>query len=306
MKGLNLGREGDSIAQEHQLSSDHLLLARGDGSEIILQTIKQDKQFYLYPGEEADTMEFFYILEGKCSYKADNENILLSQGDYFYTHYLQEAVYFSTLTELKLLWYTTKPAFHLISHRIRKLEDVLKQVEEKDNYTYQHSGRVQKYCLMLARMLRMPKDQLEDLYFAAAFHDVGKIHTPEEVLNKPDYLTAEEFEIVKRHCYDGYFMVKDLYYNNICLIILQHHERLDGSGYPYGIKEEEILLEAKIISIADTFDAMTSDRPYRKGLPPEIAMDELKRLSGIHYDAELVQLFEQALIADRVLQPEEK
>ncbi|MDT3425421.1 HD-GYP domain-containing protein (c-di-GMP phosphodiesterase class II) [Paenibacillus forsythiae] len=89
-------------------------------------------------------------------------------------------------------------------------------------------------------------------------------------------------------------------------IILQHHERLDGSGYPYGIREEEILPEAKIIGIADTFDAMTSDRPYRKGLPPEVAMDELKRLSGIHYDGELVQLFEQALIADGVLRPEEK
>ncbi|QWU16060.1 HD domain-containing protein [Paenibacillus sophorae] len=306
MKGLNLGSEGHSIAQEHEGSSNYFLLAKGDGSEVILQTIQQDKLFYVYPGEEADTMEFFYILEGQCSYKGDNENIVLGQGDYFYTHYLQEAVYFSTLTELKLLWHTTKPAFHLISHRIRKLENIIKRVEEKDNYTFKHSGRVQKYCLMIARMIKIPKDNLEDLYFAAAFHDIGKIHTPEEILNKTGRLTEEEFEIVKRHCYDGYVMVKDLYYNNICLIILQHHERLDGSGYPYGIKEEEILLEAKIIGIADTFDAMTSDRPYRKGLPPEIAMDELKRLSGIHYDGGLVQLFEQALIADGILKPEEK
>ncbi|MBY9077843.1 HD-GYP domain-containing protein [Paenibacillus sp. HN-1] len=271
-----------------------------------MQTIDKDKPFYVSPGEEADTMEFFYIVDGSCSYKGENENIVLGKGDYFYTHYLQETAYFSSLTELKLLWYTTKPAFHLISHRVKKLEDVLKQVQNKDNYTYQHSARVQKFCIMLARMLKMSKDQLEDLYYAAAFHDVGKIHTPEEILNKEGRLTPEEFDIVKRHSYDGYVMVKELHYNNICIIILQHHERLDGSGYPYGIKEDEIMLEAKIIGIADTFDAMTSDRPYRKGLPAEVAMDELRRLSGIHYDAELVRLFEKALIADGLLKATEE
>jgi len=304
MRGLNLGKGGDSIEEEQHGASDFSLLARGDGSEVILQTIKQGKMFYVYPGEDAETMEFFYILEGECSYKQNEENILLKKGDYFYVQHLENSVFFSALTEMKLLWYTTKPAFHLINHRILKLSSVVKQVEEKDNYTYQHSCRVQEYSFKIARMLKLSKDRLEDLYFSTVFHDVGKINIPEEILNKPGRLTDEEFEIIKRHSYDGYVMVKDLYYNNISQIILQHHERLDGSGYPYGLKEDDILLEAKIIGIADTFDAMTSDRPYRKGLASSIAMAELKRLSGIHYDSHLVELFEKALIVDGILKPD--
>ncbi|MGV2950008.1 HD-GYP domain-containing protein, partial [Acinetobacter sp. AGC35] len=157
------------------------------------------------------------------------------------------------------------------------------------------------YCLTIARMLKLSKDRLEDLYFASAFHDVGKINIPEEILNKPGHLTEEEFEIIKRHSYDGYEMVKELYYTNISQIILQHHERLDGSGYPYGLRDNEISLEAKIIGIVDTYDAMTSDRPYREGLSPEIAIAELKRLAGIQYDPYLVEIFEKALIVDGIL-----
>lgn len=305
MKGLNLGKDGDSIVREQLGSSDFSLLAKGDGSEVILQTIEQGKLFYVYPGEDAATLEFFYILEGECSYNNNGINIILKQGDYFYVQNLENSVFFTALADIKMLWYTTKPAYHLISSRIGKLASVVKKVEEKDNYTYQHSGRVQKYCLQLAITLKLSKDQLEDLYFASAFHDVGKINIPENILNKPGKLTKEEFDIIKRHSYDGYVMVKDLYYTNISEIILQHHERLDGSGYPYGLKEDDIMLEAKIIGIVDTFDAMTSDRPYRKGLAATVAMAELKRLSGIHYDAHLVDLFERALIVDGVLEPTE-
>jgi HD-GYP domain-containing protein (c-di-GMP phosphodiesterase class II) len=301
MRGLNLGKDGDSIVREKLGSSDFSLLARGDGSEVILQTIEQGKLFYVYPGEDATTLEFFYILEGECTYTSNEKNTVLKQGDYFYVQNLETSVFFNALTDMKMLWYTTKPAFHLISSTIGKLESVVRKVEEKDNYTFKHSGRVQKFCLQLAIMLKLPKDRLNDLYFAAAFHDVGKINIPEEILNKPGRLTDEEFDIIKRHSYDGYVMVKDLYYTNISMIILQHHERLDGSGYPYGLKEDDILLEAKIIGIVDTFDAMTSDRPYRKGLDATIAMAELKRLSGIHYDSHLVDLFEKALIAEGVL-----
>ncbi|MCL6602043.1 MAG: HD domain-containing protein [Paenibacillus sp.] len=305
MKGLNLGKDGDSIEREQQGSSNFSLLARGDGSEVILQTIEKGKVFYVYPSEDAETLEFFYILEGECTSSINENNIILKQDDYFYLQQLQDSVFFNVLSDIRMLWYTTKPAFHLISSVISKLASVVKKVEEKDNYTYQHSGRVQKYCLQLAIMLKFSKERLEDMYYSAAFHDVGKINIPEHILNKPGRLTEEEFDIVKRHSYDGYVLVKDLYYNNISRIILQHHERLDGSGYPYGLKEDEIMLEAKIIGIVDTFDAMTSDRPYRKGLDATIAMAELRRLSGIHYDAHLVDLFERALILDGILKPVE-
>lgn len=304
--GLYLGIDGEFIETARYDSSGFSLLARGDGSEVILNSIKKDKLFYVYPSEDAETMEFFYILEGECIYKRNEENIILKQNDYFYVKDLKEAVFFSALTDMKVLWYTTKPAFYTVSNRVELLAKIVKQVEEKDNYTFRHSVRVQEHSFRIARMIKLSKERLENLYLSTIFHDVGKIHTPEDILNKEGRLTREEFDIVKRHSYDGYLMVKDLYNLEVSLIVLQHHERLDGSGYPYGIKEDEILLEAKIIGIADTFDAMTSDRPYRKGLPAEVAMDELKRLSGIHYDTELVNLFEKALIADGVLKAPEQ
>lgn len=304
--GLYLGKNGESIETARYDSSDLSLLARGDGSEVILQTIRNNKMFYVYPSDDTETMEFFYILEGECIYKSKEKEVTLKQNDYFYVKDLQEAVFFTPTTDMKLLWYTTKPAFYLVSNRVVALAEVVKQVEEKDNYTFHHSVRVQEHSLRIARMIVLTKEQLENLYLATIFHDVGKIYTPEEILNKEGRLTPEEFDIVKRHSYDGYMIVKERYSLEVSLIILQHHERLDGSGYPYGIKEDEILLEAKIIGIADTFDAMTSDRPYRKGLPAKVAMDELKRLSGIHYDAELVRLFEKALIADGLLEATEE
>ena len=121
------------------------------------------------------------------------------------------------------------------------------------------------------------------------------MNTPIEILNKPGKLTKEEFEIIKKHPSDGADLVLETTYNYLAPIIEQHHERLDGSGYPRGLKGHEILLEAKIIAVTDTFDAMTEDRAYRKAFTPQYAMDELKRLSGSHYDPEIVDALESIL-----------
>lgn len=124
---------------------------------------------------------------------------------------------------------------------------------------------------------------------------------PEEILNKPGRLTFEEFEILKKHSVDGCNMVKSTYYSKIGEIILQHHERIDGSGYPSGLKGEHILLEAQIIGIADTYDAMTSDRVYRKGMDPMIAFNEIKKLGNRHFEPYIIAAFEKVLITDQVL-----
>lgn len=302
MKGLHLGKDDASLEKVKHRSSEFSLLAKGGGSEVILQTIQQGKSFSVYPGEDPDAMEFFYILEGECVYEDKDKEITLGQGEYFYLHSLEDTAYFKALTTMKMLWYTTEPVFHSVSRRIYELTKVVEQVEEKDKYTYRHSARVQEYSLRVAKQLQLSKKSFENLYFASLFHDIGKINVPEEILNKPGRLTAEEFEILKKHSYDGSEMVKSTYYPHISDIILQHHERLDGSGYPYGLKGDEILLEAQIIGITDTFDAMTSDRIYRKGTSPDIAMDEIKRNIGNHFKRELVEAFEEVLIADGILQ----
>jgi putative nucleotidyltransferase with HDIG domain len=136
---------------------------------------------------------------------------------------------------------------------------------------------------------------LENLYIASILHDIGKINTPGEILNKPGKLTNEEFAIIKRHPLDGAKMVRDSYCQDVVAIVEQHHERLNGTGYPYGLKGDEILLEARIIAVSDTFDAMTEDLSYRKALMAQFAVDELTRLVDTHYDKTVVAAFVEIL-----------
>lgn len=295
MKGFYLGQKGNYIEKTTIESLDISLLAKGDGTEITLQQIKADKFFYLYPSDDHETLEFFYIIEGICEYDEDNKQIQLVSGDYFYTQGLENSLFLKAITDLKLLWVSSRPAFHFVSESMNELIKVVKQVEEKDSYTYHHSIRVQGYSIKIAKELNLSTEEINNIYFASLFHDIGKIDIDRYILTKPGKLTDEEFAEIKRHPQAGYNMVKSTYYDEIADIILQHHERLNGSGYPNGLKADEILLEAKIIAVADTYDAMTSDRPYRKGLCPKIALEELKNNSRDQYDQEIVAAFERAL-----------
>jgi putative nucleotidyltransferase with HDIG domain len=252
-----------------------------------------------------NALEFFYIIEGNCVHEKKEQNIYLTPGQYFYIQNLKKPAYFFALSDMKILWFTTQPVFHYVSESIEELTKVVKKIEEKDQYTYSHSVKVQEYSLRLAKELQLSKEVLENLYIASLFHDIGKINVPEEILNKPGKLTAEEMEILKKHLEDGCEMVKSTYYSHIGDIILQHHERLDGSGYPNGLKGDQILLEAQIIGITDTYDAMTSDRVYRKGMDPVLAITELKKLSGRYYQASIVEAFEKVLKMDGKLQVED-
>jgi HD-GYP domain-containing protein (c-di-GMP phosphodiesterase class II) len=126
-------------------------------------------------------------------------------------------------------------------------------------------------------------------------------NVPDDVLKKPGRLTPEEFEFIKKHPSDGKEIVVNTYMNNISEIIEQHHERLNGTGYPKGLKGDQILVEAKIIAIVDSFDAMISERPYKKGIPIKKVIEELKSLRDIYYDKNIVDIFEQILIEENKL-----
>ncbi|MDX8289309.1 HD domain-containing protein [Metabacillus indicus] len=289
--GLTIGRQGTSL---EKVSFDQFtisLLARGDGSEIMIQTISAGNLFYVYPSENQDVMEFFYLLQGEITCERDGEQQRLGPGDYYTAQHLAEPVHFSALTDVVYLWVITEPTFYQLSESVLALKKVVDDVEKKDRYTYKHSERVSEYAVKIAKKMSLPKERLENLYISSLLHDIGKVHTPEEILNKPASLTKEEFEVIKRHPADGAEMVEDKYYGDIAEIIRQHHERLNGSGYPRRLSGEEILIEARIIAVSDTFDAMTEDRAYRKAFSAEDAVNELIRLSGSHYDESVVHAF---------------
>ncbi|MCD6318135.1 PAS domain S-box protein [Candidatus Aerophobetes bacterium] len=166
---------------------------------------------------------------------------------------------------------------------------VAKIVEARDPYTSGHQERVAKLARAIAEEMDLPQDQIKGIYMTAIIHDIGKIYVPSEILSKPGRLTKIEFYMIKTHPQYGYNMLKDVDFPwPVALTILQHHERMDGSGYPQGLSGKDIVLEARILGIADVVEAMSSHRPYRAALGIDKALDEILKNKGKLYDCEVV------------------
>lgn len=162
-------------------------------------------------------------------------------------------------------------------------------IEVRDPYTAGHQCRVAHLATAIAKELQLPADQIEGLNLASVVHDIGKIRIPAEILSKPGRLDELEFSLIKRHPETGFDILKAIHFPwPIAQAVLQHHERQDGKGYPHGLKDKEILLEARILAVADVVEAMVSHRPYRPGLGLEAAMEEISRHSGRVYDPAVV------------------
>ena len=164
-------------------------------------------------------------------------------------------------------------------------------IEAKDPYTSGHQHRVCQLAVPLARELGLPEDKIEGIRIASLIHDIGKIGLPTEILSKPSKLTDIEFSLIKGHSQIGSDILKPIDFSYpIANIVLQHHENIDGSGYPNGVKDNEISIEAKILRIADVVEAMSSFRPYRPALGIDAALEEITQNRGIFYDPEVVDI----------------
>jgi putative nucleotidyltransferase with HDIG domain len=171
----------------------------------------------------------------------------------------------------------------------QSIQTIASTVEARDPYTAGHQRRVGELATAIAREMGLPDEQVNGIHLAAIIHDLGKIHVPAEILSKPGKLTDIEFMLIKTHPQAGYDILKNVKFPwPIADIVLQHHEKLDGSGYPQGLKKEQILLESKIICVADVVEAMSSHRPYRPGLGIDAALEEITRGRGTHYDPQAV------------------
>ncbi|KPJ73287.1 hypothetical protein AMJ52_04005 [candidate division TA06 bacterium DG_78] len=169
-------------------------------------------------------------------------------------------------------------------------------MEAKDHDTRGHSERVRKYAIKIAEQLQLSDSQMSVLNYAGYLHDIGKIGISDFILNKKEPLTKSEYKIIKKHPEIGHNMlkgVKHLY--GVCKIIRSEHEKFDGSGYPDGLKNREIPVGARIIAVADAYDAMTTDRPYRKALPQKEAIRRLKAGAGTQFDPMVVRSFLEVL-----------
>jgi PAS domain S-box-containing protein/putative nucleotidyltransferase with HDIG domain len=179
-------------------------------------------------------------------------------------------------------------------HRLRKItgatiQAMAQTVEVRDPYTAGHQRRVSDLARAIASHMGLPAEQVDGVRLAGVIHDIGKISVPAEILSKPGLLTNLEFALIKTHPQVGYEILKDIEFPwDIATVVLQHHERMDGSGYPQGLSGEDILLESRILAVADVVEAMASHRPYRPALGIEKALDEITLKRGRAYDAKVV------------------
>ncbi len=184
-----------------------------------------------------------------------------------------------------------------LDESVNKFQDVLKEtihaialtIEQRDLFTAGHQRRVAELASAIAKAMKLPEDRVTGVYMAGLLHDIGKINVPAELLMKPAKLTELEFKLVKNHPKVAYDILKGIEFPwPIAQISLQHHERLDGSGYPSGLKSEDILLESRILAVADVVEAMSSARPYRPALGIGEALKEVSNKKGLLYDADVV------------------
>jgi putative nucleotidyltransferase with HDIG domain len=177
-------------------------------------------------------------------------------------------------------------------------------IDEKDPYTRGHSGRVAKYSVIMGEALGLNAEDLDRLRIAALLHDVGKIGVDDRVLKKPGSLTDEEFDLMKQHPVKGANIMRPVAQLKEMLPGIElHHEHIDGRGYPYGLRGDEIPLMARVIAVADTFDAMTTHRPYQTAMEVEFALERIRQLSGTKFDPRVASALESAVQSGRLRTP---
>ncbi len=181
---------------------------------------------------------------------------------------------------------------NLQSFYFEMIQALARAIDAKDAYTYDHADRTRKYAKKIALRMNLPSSIIKNIEFAALMHDIGKIGISDNILLKKEHLTVEETEAIKKHSVIGYNILEPVQFlKSVAPMVLYHQEWYNGKGYPEGLEKEEIPLGARIISVIDSYDAMTSDRPYRKAMSQEKAVSELKKGAEIQFDPKVVNIF---------------
>jgi len=231
--------------------------------------MSSERILYIDPLPSDEAFKTYYILKGACFVFEDSSTAIA--GDLIVFKNTEEIQTLKTLEETIILVHATNyDLFKSVENFNEKVSKLLTEIQNKDHYTGEHSQRVYELVKKLALKLGYQSRALNNITKAAYYHDLGKIFICDEILNKPDTLSHDEFEEIKRHVLYSKEMILENYNVDIYTIILEHHERYNGSGYPNGLKADEISKEARIIAVCDSFDAMITDRVYKKGKSVEI------------------------------------
>ncbi|MCB4791377.1 MAG: GAF domain-containing protein [Elusimicrobia bacterium] len=182
---------------------------------------------------------------------------------------------------------------------LEMVQTLARAIDAKDAYTHDHADRARKYARLIGAKLNLPEVMIRHIEYAALMHDIGKIGIDENILHKPGKLTPEEREIIKRHPAIGNRIIAPVaFLSPVAPMVLYHQEWFNGQGYPEGLEGEEIPLGARIVAVIDAYDAITSDRPYRKALSRDVAIEELNRGAGVQFDPKVVKAFLDILLGE--------
>jgi len=269
------------------------LLAVSGAIEVTRQRIEAGKYFNLYDSSDWVGFEFMYVLSGLLKLEtASGQMVSIRDGDYFHHNGLPEKAFFHVEEDVELLIVCTPPSFHLTRDDMQGMMEMARTVEEKDATTAGHCSRLERLAILTGERLNLHANQLVDLSYAAYLHDIGKIRVPDEILNKEGALTAEEQAEIRKHtAYGGEILAEKEFLANAAKAVVSHHENFDGSGYPEGLKGDEIPIEARVIRVVDTYDAITSARPYQGALSKEEAIRELVMGVDKQFDRRVVGAF---------------
>lgn len=290
-KGVQLFRLGEPLAQISHPKVNIELLAAGQKAEVMRFTFLPGATFGLVSDPKFDGLECYVLLEGRLVTHRNGERIVIQPGDTIEATPAEEACMLEAETAGTALYVSSAPFFHFLDKHVRELVGMAVDIEIKDGYTSDHCSRMQTLARKVGTKLELPHLQLFHLTWGALLHDIGKVKIPGHILGKPGPLTPEEWVIMRRHAEWGRQMLKESALPEAAIIVGQHHERFDGSGYPHGLKGDQICLEARIVAVCDSWDAMTTDRVYRKALSRAEAIADLQRGAGVLYDPAVVAAF---------------
>ncbi len=292
MNGLKLIND----AYGHQFGNEALRLTADKLNSVkeknqFLARIGGDEFAMICPNTNAAKLDRMIrkIEKTKDQISVKDINVSLAVG-YDIKHREDESIR-TTITRAENNMYRNK-VVEGMSGRNDVIKSILQTLQNKFAEEKVHSERVSEYCRTIGEAMNLKKEDLNELQMAGLYHDIGKITIPDRILDKPGKLTEDEWEIMRKHTVSGYQILRAAdRYSNIAEYAMSHHERIDGKGYPNGITGDKIPLFSRIIAVADAYEAMTADRPYRKALKKQEAVEELKRHAGTQFDADIVDVF---------------
>lgn len=273
-----------------------ILLGRWDGLSNALFTLHTNRTFWVKydTRDTSDTIEAYTLLNGIVEMEYEGKRRLIEIGETIDASHYENIISFYGKTEADILIKANAEKFEQNFFETKLLQKEADAIEAVDGYTYMHCNRIKDYSLEVWSYLKLPIESLSRLRWGAYFHDIGKRVIPIEILNKSGKLTSEEWEIMKTHTTEGAEIMRKhsiKWLKDSAFIVEQHHERYDGKGYPFGLKGDEITLEASIVSVVDAFDAMTTDRVYKKALSIKEAIKELEKGKGTQFNPVVVDAF---------------